>query len=271
MRSILVHAVDDAAFESRLQAALDLARMFDAHLTLLQTIAYDIVVPTDPYGLSPVEVSRASMEAAEEFRGRFEGRLSQEDVRWDWQAEPGYVTRSLVRHAALNDIALVGGSPVGTDGRRGASLAGALAINCRTPIMVVPDSTRGFEQGKAAVLCWNGSLEAARSMRSAVPLLQQSKTVHVLTVGEIDDDAEEPLPAIAAADYLERHGVDCEIVQLPGGKDTVAETLHKAAEMRDAGLMVMGAYGRTRLVETLFGGVTRSVLSKPVLPVLMAH
>ncbi|WP_338240684.1 universal stress protein [Aurantiacibacter hainanensis] len=271
MRSILVHASDDACFEARLQAALDLARVFDGHLTIMQTIAYDLVVPTDPYGLSAVDVSKATMAKAEEFRGRFERRLAQEDVRWDWHAESGYEGQSLIRRAALNDLAIVGGSSAAKDGRRGASLAGMLAIHCRTPIMVVPEGSKGFATGEPAVLCWNGSLEAARAMRAAVPLLQKSGTVHVLTVGEISDEVEEALPATAAAEYLERHGVECEIVELPGGKGSVPETLRKAAEMRSAGFMVMGAYGQSRLVETLFGGVTRSVLSEPPMPVLMAH
>ena len=45
MRSILVHAMNDAGFDARLQVGLDLCRRFNAHLTVLQTITYDLVVP----------------------------------------------------------------------------------------------------------------------------------------------------------------------------------------------------------------------------------
>ncbi len=271
MRSLLVHTHDDDCFEARLQVALDMARKFDAHLTLMQTIAYDVVVPTDPFGVSAVDVSAANLELAKEFRAKVEQRLKQEDARWDWTVETGYDGTSMTRHAALNDLALVSGTVAGSDSRRPSPLAGMLAIHCRSPIMVVPKASRGIDAGKPAVVCWNGSLEAARAMRAAVPLLQASGTVHVVSVGDPSDEDDDKLPAIAGASYLERHGVDCEVVELPDGSEPVHEVLRKAAEAREAGLMVMGAYGQPRFIETLFGGVTRSVLAEPPMPVLMAH
>jgi len=271
MRSILVHAMDDGNFDARLQVALDLCRRCDAHLTVMQTITYDLVVPTDPFGVSAVECSEASLRQAEEFRARIESHLKQEDVRWDWHVEAGYEGQSLMRHAALNDLAILGGTPNGGDARRASSLAGMLAIHCRTPIMVVPADARGFPTDAAAALCWNGSMEAARAMRAAVPLLAGASNVFILCVGDPAEEGDEKLPAMSAADYLERHGVDCEIVQLPLGGEPVHEVLHKAAAARQAGFMVMGAYGQPRIIETLFGGVTRSVLAEPPMPVLMAH
>ncbi|WP_120076692.1 universal stress protein [Aurantiacibacter odishensis] len=271
MRSILVHAMNDAGFDARLQVGLDLCRRFNGHLTVLQTITFDLVVPTDPFGVSAVEVSQASMKLAEEFREKIEGKLKQEDVRWDWHVEAGYQVQCLIRHAALNDLVLVGGAPDGSEGRRSFSIAGTLAIHCRTPIMAVPHTANGFPADTAAALCWNGSMEAARAMRAAVPLLASASAVHILCVGDPAEEGDEKLPAISAADYLERHDIDCEIVQLPLGKEPVHETLRKAAEAREAGFMVMGAYGQPRIVETLFGGVTRNVLAEPPMPVLMAH
>lgn len=271
MRSILVHAANDGSFDARLQAGLDLARQLDAHLTVMQTVAYDVVVPTDPFGVSAVDCSEAMLEQAAQFRSKVEDHLKQEDVRWDWHVEAGYEARNLVRHAALNDLAIVGGTPAATDGRRASSLAGMLALHCRTPILVVPQGSLGFPRGEAAVVCWNGSMEAARAMRAAVPVLAGASEVHILCVGDPSEEGDEELPAMSAATYLERHGIDCEIVNLPLGKDPVPETLRKAAAARGAGFMVMGAYGQPRIIETLFGGVTRSVLAEPPMPVLMAH
>lgn len=271
MRSILVHAMNDGNFDARLQAGLDLARRFDAHLTVMQTIAYDLVIPTDPFGVSAVDVSSAMLEQAEAFREKSEAHLRQEDVRWDWHVETGYEGESLVRQVALNDLAIVGGTPSSADGRRASSLAGMLAIHCRAPVLVVPAGSRGFPAETAAAVCWNGSIEAARAVRCAVPLLKGASAVHILSVGDPREDVGDRLPAMAGADYLERHGIDCEIVELPRGSEPVHEILRKAAEAREAGFMVMGAYGQPRIVETLFGGVTRSVLAEPPMGVLMAH
>ncbi len=271
MRSLLLHTHDDDNFEARLQMALDLARKFDGHLTLMQSIAYDVVVPTDPFGISPVDISTVAEKQAEEFRAKTEARLQSEDVRWNWVVEAGYDGDAMTRYAAVNDLAIVAGAVSAGARGRPSPLAGMLAIQCRGPIMVVPDDVRGNTEDAAAVVCWNGSLEAARAMRAAVPLLTTAKKVHILCVGDQADTDDGQLPPASGASYLERHQIKCEVVQLPAGQDPVHETLRKASQARDAGLMVMGAYGQPRFIETLFGGVTRSILSEPPMPVLLAH
>ncbi len=260
MRSILVHAGADGGFEARLQAGLDLARRFDAHLTVLQTIVHDLVIPTDPFGVTAVDCSPEMREQVEAFRDKVEAELEREDVRWDWQVAAGNEGQGLARQVALNDLAIVGGS-----------VAGSLAIHCRAPVLVMPDSARGFTADGPAAVCWNGSIEAARALRCAVPLLAGASAVHVLCVGDPLSESEDKLPAIAAADYLARHDIACEIVELPRGSEPVHETLSHAARGRKASFMVMGAYGQPRIIETLFGGVTKGVLASPAMPVLMAH
>lgn len=61
------------------------------------------------------------------------------------------------------------------------------------------------------------------------------------------------------------------MLELPRGDAPIAETLFLAAEMRECALMVMGAYGHSRLAEMLLGGVTRKVLADPKMPILLAH
>lgn len=267
MRSILVHASDDGTFESRLQVALDLARRFDAHLTFLQTIAFDVVIPTDPFIVSGGELSTIVKERAEAFGEKTKARLQNEDVRWDWHVESGYDGSSMTRHASLNDLAILGG---GVD-HVNTPLIGLLAIHCRAPLLVVPEGMQSFNADGAAAICWNGSVEAARALRASLPLLAGAAKVHLLAVGNDDEIESHEMPMTAAATYLDRHGIDCEAVALPRGEEKVHETLRKAASARDAAFMVMGAYGQPRFFETLFGGVTRSMLDDPPMPVVMAH
>ena len=61
------------------------------------------------------------------------------------------------------------------------------------------------------------------------------------------------------------------MVELECSDGDVAKTLRDAAEMRKAGLLVMGAYGRTRLTERIFGGATRRMLCDVTIPLLMTH
>lgn len=271
MRSLLVHAAEDGTFEARLQVGLDLARRFDAHLTFLQTVAFDMVIPTDPFIAVGGELSTITKQRAAEFRTEITDRLANEDVRWDWQEETGYDGSSMLKHASLNDLALVGARIGEGKGSATSPLAGVLAIHCRAPVLVVPGEWHGINVDAPAMVCWNGSIQAARAMRAAVPLLRCAEKVHLVSVGDkVAIDAHE-LPASAAIAYLDRHGVDCEAVDLPRGSDSIEDVLRSAARAREAGMLVMGAYGQPRFYETLFGGTTRTILSRPTMPVLMAH
>ena len=79
------------------------------------------------------------------------------------------------------------------------------------------------------------------------------------------------LPPVDGAAYLSRHGIACEIVELPCLGQHPAEILLAAADSRDAGYIVLGAYGHARLFEMVFGGVTRRMLKDPPIPLVLAH
>ncbi|WP_048886019.1 universal stress protein [Aurantiacibacter atlanticus] len=270
MRSLLLHVHDEPAFDARLQVALDLARAFKSHLTLLHTIPFTMVMPIDPYGMTAAELSPSAKVAADEFRIRIEARLTGEDVAWDWAAEFGLASSQILEHAALSDLAILGAGN-SDDSKSASKLAGMLAMQCRTPILVVPDKARGIDPGGAAVVCWNGSQEASRALRAAVPLLQAASAVTLIQVAETDEQEEGLLPPTAAARFLNRHDIDCEIAEIARDGRNVGALLRDEAQAREAHFMVMGAYGVPRLFETLFGGVTRTVLTDPQVPVLLAH
>ena len=73
------------------------------------------------------------------------------------------------------------------------------------------------------------------------------------------------------AQGLARHGVKVSVDRLPSSGQFVATVLKQHATDMDADLIVMGGYGHSRLRERIFGGVTRSMLDEPVLPMLMAR
>jgi nucleotide-binding universal stress UspA family protein len=271
MRSLLLHTHNDPNFEARLQVALDLARAFDAHLTLLQAIAYDVIMPGDFYGTLAASMIPVAREAAAEFRAGVEQRLTAEDVRWDWVEEFGMADSRMLQHAALTDLAIVGASPPEGSPRGPSPLAGILAVHCKAPIMVVPDGANGLDITGPAVVAWNGSIESSRALRAALPILERAASVHLISVIDPQEDDETDITPLSGAEYLARHGITCEVVELPRGTRMVHEVLREAARARGASCLVMGAYGRPRLVETLFGGVSRGMLSNTELPMLLAH
>ncbi|QZH75168.1 MAG: universal stress protein [Erythrobacter sp.] len=269
MRSLLLHVHEEPRFDARLQVALDLARAFDGHISLYQPIPLAMLWPGDPFAVTATDLAPMAKDRAEEYRRKIEIRLAAEDVPWNWVSEFGVAEAGLVEQSGLADLAIVGAG--NTDGRKGASrLAGTLAIQSLAPILVVPDTAEGFAADGAAVVAWDGSLEASRALRSAVPLLQKASAVTLVEVEETKQ-REVELPMLDGARYLDRHGIACEIVQIGRGDASITHVLREAARAREAGLLVMGAYGVPRVVETLFGGVTRDMLTNPDIPVFLSH
>ena len=101
-------------------------------------------------------------------------------------------------------------------------------------------------------------------------MLRKSSSVTLVT---IVDEREKgiDLPPTEGAEYLSRHGIECDMANLALSGASVAEVLVREAAFREASYLVMGAYGHSRLLERIWGGVTRELFAKPPLPILTCH
>ena len=139
----------------------------------------------------------------------------------------------------------------------------------RAPVLLVKDDQ--FDFGAAAI-AWDGSAQAGRAVRAAMPLLQFAEEVVIL---QNTSDLSERTRASASPDaltaYLARHGVSrARSVAVSG--DNVAKALLKGAHEQGCGLLVAGAYGRPRLYELALGGTTRGLVNADDrLHLLLAH
>lgn len=271
MKSILLHIDHDAALKARLQVALDIARACGGHITCLQAVSYEVFAPGDFYGSAIAAAMPVIKENAEKLRAETEARLANEGVAWDWRFVYGIAPHRLLEASPLADVVIVGPSDLGEGGRGPSAIAGDLVLHAPVPVLVVPGDAASFDVTAPAMVAWNGSAEAAHALRAAVPLLAASRKVWLVSVAEEKDKPRFDFPALGGAEYLSRHGIACEVVEVPRGEAKIADTLFSAAQMRQCGLMVMGAYGHSRLAEMLLGGVTRQMLTEPQIPILLAH
>jgi nucleotide-binding universal stress UspA family protein len=272
MKSILLHIDHDPALKARLQVALDMARATNGHITCLQAVSYDVFMPGDIYGSAIAAALPLIRENAEKLRGEIEARMEHEGVPFDWRFEYGMAAQRLIEASPLADIVILGPAEAGMDGNGPSALVGDVVTRAGLPVLVVPDDARGFDIGAPMLVAWNGSAESAHALRAALPLLACSVKVTLACVVE-DEGARRrfDLPSAEGAKYLARHGIGCELVEIPRGEAKVADTLFAAAQLRECSLLVMGAYGHSRLAELVLGGVTRRMLSDPQMPVLLAH
>ena len=174
---------------------------------------------------------------------------------------------ALARNAALADLIVIAGEELKA-GPLEDLLSQAL-LGDRAAVLIArgdPDRMSG-----PAAIAWDGSAQAGRAVRAALPLLAMASGIHVLQcVSSLDREAADP-DIDLLNDYLRLHGVGAGVATMLEGEDAGAVLL-AAAEGKQAGLLVAGAWGHSRLRETVFGGATRSFLRRNGGPsLLLAH
>jgi nucleotide-binding universal stress UspA family protein len=271
MKSILLHVGEDAHFESRLQAALDLARLMNGHLECLQTRRIPPFLGNDTGGFAGGAAMIAGLMAddaqqALAERTALSARLDGEGVPYDWSEAMGEASQTLVDRSLLSDC-IVMSLPDGkaTDMAR---LLSEVVTKADAPVLAVPAGLVRLPLEKPILLAWKPVPEAAHAVKRAIPLLERASRVDILT---IDPTGTGDLPPLKLAAYLSRHGIKAELHERHSGGSQTADVLQKTAQELDSGLIVMGGYGRSRAMEFLLGGVTRHLLGTSEISLLMAH
>lgn len=260
MRSILVNVDRRAGMLARLETALSFARAFQGHLTLLVDTPVARYVSMDQLGGSFVasEALRQAMDDDLAYAETLQTRLVREDVPFDIVRSEAEPVDALARAARLADLVILS---------RSGGIAGELALVSNTPVLALADDTPLHAPIGNACIAWDGGDESACALRHSVPLLQGAASVSLVTVAEKVGG----FPPTEALRYLSRHGIAAELVELTR-QGTTEETIDAEAARLGADLLVMGAFGRSRIREYLFGGVTRYFLENPAGPaLLLAH
>jgi len=178
----------------------------------------------------------------------------------------GHPSRVLAAEAALSDLVVF--PPIGhkDDPEIHDAFVRVLAETGR-PVLLAPEDPPQHI-GRRIVVGWDGRAAAAKALLSALPFLDKASAVEILSVQRspgdnhgIDD----------ARDYLALHGIGCSERVIEPGKRSIAGALLDAAKGSDCDLLVVGGYGHSRLAESVFGGVTASIVSYPKLPIFMVH
>ena len=267
MKSILLHVFSDDQLDNRLSVALDICRATGGHLTCLQVTPYDAFVAMDPIDGMPFEAFFLEQLRTDETatRQRIEARLSHADVPWEWRVANGDVAGAMVDGSGLYDLIVLSQKAQHRGTADPLPIVEDVVVTAGCNVLVVPHGVDRFDPRGPAMVAWNASPEAAAALRLALPLLAMASAVHIVSVGEDEDE----FPQTDANIYLSRHGIRTELHPLPQTGYSTAETLARFAVEHRIGVIVMGAYGHSRLREMLLGGVTRHLLAKSTVPMLM--
>ena len=251
---ILIVIENASSVTRRLAPAAALAMRFGARLTGLFASGYPIMVDYgDVSGAAQLvdaylEAQRREAAAAERA---FRQALTQYKLAGEWIYREADETGSVIAEAALYDLVVLGG------GR---------------PLLVIPYAGDFAEVGRRVLVAWNGSREAARALHDAMFLLEGAEAVTVIEADPPAIGAGLPIAdAAAVAAMLTRRGIRATAETTTAGDIGVENLLLSRAADLSADLLVMGAYGHSRLREFVLGGVSRGIFRHMTVPVLMAH
>lgn len=279
-KTILVHVDQTESTAARLRLAAQLAAAQDAHLSavattgvaqvILQNAALDSVDPNLGIYFDLLrERAQAALQAFEPI-ARQAGVRSYDSRLVNTDAAGEFITQ-----ARASDLIVLGQndphSPSPTVSRDFPQYS---LIHAGHPLLIVPYAGEFAHIGQRILVAWNGSLESARAVSAAMPLLKRAQSVDVVvlnaTMSGATADASAEAPGADIVRNLKRHGVKAEL-SLQRASTDVGNTLLSLAADLNSDLLVMGGYGHSRFRELLLGGATRTVLEAMTVPVLMVH
>jgi nucleotide-binding universal stress UspA family protein len=273
IRSIVLHVEPGADCAPRLEVAAALARRLDATLIGVGAEMIPSLGVPDPLGMLEaqwlVEMRRQLRENLDAAKTAFTDRTAGLTSRW--LGLEGLPIPTLARIARGADLIVAGGVPLGERDVYTSVDTAELVLLSGRPVLVAPPAA-GPLRGDAVVVAWKDTREARRALADALPFLKAADAVVVLEVCERTADVTAAeARTFAVVEHLNRHGVEAMDRVTVAPPERVSAEINAAARQIGADLVVMGAYGHSRIGEWIFGGVTRDQLRKPEQFLLLSH
>lgn len=261
--------------EADLGRAIDMAAQMDAHLSVLvMDIAVTPTLADYPVDVSWLDLRIGDMDDLHKAADKAEAACKVAQISFDverFYTERPFVAEIVYRRALYADLVIVGQRTRANSPLLGAVIDGAI-FDAQRPLLLLPATGSSSMQVRKVLLAWNSRPESGRAAREALGILRHADEVHLTMVDPNTSYlASGGEPGADMATYLARHGITVVVDQLPGGGRPVQEILKDHALQIGADLIVMGAYGHSRLRERVFGGVTQALVEDAPLPVFIAR
>ncbi|HWV81659.1 MAG TPA: universal stress protein [Hyphomicrobiaceae bacterium] len=257
-----------------LSVAGRLAERFEGHLIGLDAtpafaFASPVITPADVDAIISADEARTA-----EVRTIFETASANRAFVAEWRELkltnvdlPGAV----LEHARASDLIVASQADPEWELSGMFDFPERLVMESGRPVLVVPYAGAYGEIGKRITIAWSGKRESVRAVFDALPLLKTAEAVTLLCVTSGSEGGPGELPGTEIAASLARHGVKLTVQKSIAEDIGVADDILSRIADSGADLLVMGAYGYSRLREMVFGGVTHHILKHMTVPTLMSH
>ncbi len=273
-KTILVHVDNGKYCPARLDMAVRLARRFDAHLvglhalTALRLPAYAVAEAGATLLEAQREIAHEQAARAEELFRRGTASAGLPGIEWRVTADDA--VDAAVLHARYADLVVLGQPRENDNSGVEPDFPERVALAAGRPVLMVPYAGSFEVLGKHVLVAWNTSREATRAVTDSIPLLREAQHVSVVVFNP-QGVAHGAVPGADIGLYLARHGVRVEVAYHRANDIDVGNQLLSRVADLGADLIVMGAYGHSRMRELIMGGATRTVLESMTAPVLLSH
>ena len=138
------------------------------------------------------------------------------------------------------------------------------------PVLFIPYISHGAFKAKRVGICWDGSRLAARALKDARPFMTKADALVAISINGADSVPPDTSPE-KLTEHMARVGLPMRRINLPAARSEIQPSILSIAADEGLDMLVMGAYGHSRLQEGILGGVTREMLHTMTVPTLMSH
>ena len=255
------------------KSVLSIAEGFSAHTQIGVLTAAPMLIPAlAPLGtlyLPEAILGADNARQVEQTRMLAGPAASRADI-WGLHDSVGWLAADIRDTWHLADLTLIGPGETWRTPWLRQRLIETLLLSSGTPLIMLPSDQR-LPRIRHAVLGWKPSAEACRVLHDLMILAEPNARIDVVSVGpEIQQLPGDELPGSGIEAYLARHGFAVEMHRFDDGGAT-GDQLQAFALSRCADVLAVGGVAHSRVREIILGGVTRSLIQDPALPVLLSH
>lgn len=281
LRRIAVHLDQGANATPRFDLALSLAKEFKAELQCI----YAAYIPSGywpgyVYGdylmMAEVledlrKVTQADRDKAEAY---FISEAAKQGIKTSWFSAEQAPAEELSAHARLSDLLILGREDKeDTKAMSGNGFSEYVVFSVGRPVLVLPPGHEQKMIGQRILVCWDGSREAARALADAAPFLQVAGEIMTLTVQEekgVLRSLAAPLDELKAYCHAHSYAIS-KYIHRDRAQQSIENVISSVSAEEKIDLIVMGAYGHSRVREWILGGATQFLLKASPVPVLFSH
>lgn len=187
----------------------------------------------------------------------------------EWRSAIAYPTETLINEARCADLIVIESGRSADNMYRSADV-GAAILGAGRPFLVVPAAVRSLTADHV-LIGWKDTREARRAVLDALPFLHEAKRVTVLEICKEEQISTARDHVDDVVRYLAQHRIKAEPRVEMQASGSRADQIIAWADDESVDLLVVGAYGHSRLNEWMFGGMTRDLLTTSSICCLMSH